>query len=76
MPNDEKLVARIVFKARLGDGPVQVVGDADVYEYDLNGGSLEEFLQNGGSDWAYEAVHSDTLRYWAEVAPSSGSANA
>lgn len=65
----EQPIARIVFKARLGDlTPAVVVGAADVYEYDLEGRTLEEFLINQGSDWAYEAVRTDCLTSWAEVA--------
>jgi len=64
---------RIVFKAQLGDGPVQEVGGyeflPDEWEKELHAfdGSEEAWLQNRGADWAYEAVHTDCLRYWAEV---------
>lgn len=63
---------KVVFKAQLGDGPVQEVGSYEfteeewkweTEEYDR---SEEDWLQNTGSDWAYEAVHSDCLKYWAE----------
>jgi hypothetical protein len=69
-------VKRIVFKAQLGDGPVQEVGGyeflPDEWEEELADfdGSEAAWLQNRGVDWAYEAVRSDTLRYWAEVEPS------
>jgi hypothetical protein len=64
---------RIVFKAQLGDGPVQEVGGyeflPDEWEEELHdfGYDEESWLQNRGSDWAYEAVHSDCLRSWAEI---------
>lgn len=62
---------RIVFKAQLGDGPVQDIGGyeflPDEWEEELDGRTEEEWLQNTGTDWAYEAVHSDCLNYWAEV---------
>ena len=63
---------RVVFKAQLGDGPVQEVGGyeflPDEWEEELAdfGGSSEDWLQNRGVDWAYEAVHLDCLNYWAE----------
>lgn len=63
---------RVVFKAQLGDGPVQEVGGyeflPDEWEETLNGNTPEDWLQNGGADWAYEVVHSDCLSYWAELA--------
>lgn len=63
---------RIIFKAQLGDGPVQVVGDyeptPEEWAHEIESyGSQEDWLMNAGSDWAYEAVHSDCLSYWAEV---------
>lgn len=61
---------RIVFKARLGDGPVQEVGCyeflPDEWEEELRGHTPDEWLQSAGVDWAYAAVHSDCLSYWAE----------
>ena len=64
---------KIVYKAQLGDNaPVQIVGHYEIedaeWENELSyyDGNKEEWLQNTGSDWAYEAVHSDCLRYWAE----------
>ena len=63
---------RVVFKAQLGDGPVQEVGGyeflPDEWEQELHyhDGDEQSWLQNTGADWAYEAVHSDCLNYWAE----------
>lgn len=64
---------RIVFKARLGGGPVQEVGGyeflPDEWEEELRlSGFPEEraWLLNTGVDWAHEAAL-DKLRYWAEV---------
>ena len=64
---------RIVFKARFGDGPIQEIGGyeflPDEWEEELRDfdGSEEAWLQTRGGEWAYEAVHSDCLSYWAEV---------
>lgn len=66
-------MTRVVFKAQLGDGPVQIVGDyefspeewkEELFDFDDD---EKNWLQNRGSDWAYEAVHSDCLNYWAEL---------
>lgn len=63
---------KLIFKARLGEnGPIQIVGSyelcqAEIDEY-ISDGDIEDFLDNVGSDWAYEAVHTDCLDYWAEV---------
>lgn len=63
---------RIVFKAQLGDGPIQEIGSyemlPDEWEHELIDfeGDEKSWLQNRGIDWAYEAVHSDCLKYWAE----------
>lgn len=63
---------RVVFKARLGDGPIQVVGDyefsSEEWEEEMDiYGDIENWLGGPGSDWAYEAVHSDCLSYWSEI---------
>lgn len=67
----EEQMTRVVFKARLGDGPVQEVGsyefDPEEWDEELDGREVEDWLQNTGADWAYEAVHSDCLNYWAEL---------
>ena len=64
---------RLMFKARLGkDAPIQTVGfyefaEGELEEYLLDYNSEKDLVQNMGSDWAYEAVHSDCLEYWAEL---------
>lgn len=64
---------KVVFKASLADGPTQTVGQYvfDPYEWEEEmedfDGDEEKWLQNRGIDWAYEAVHSDCLNYWAEL---------
>lgn len=64
---------KIIYKARLGDGPIQIVGETELDDwvkeaYEITDEeSLKNFLMNAGSDWAYEAVHSDCLDCWAEV---------
>lgn len=63
---------RVIFKAQLGDGPVQEVGGyeflPDEWEDELSDfdGSEDAWLTNRGIDWAYDTVHSDCLRCWAE----------
>ena len=61
---------RVVFKAALGNGPVQEVGGYEFgeeeWEEELNGRTPDDWLNNTGVDWAYDAVHTDCLRYWAE----------
>ena len=68
----EEQMKRIIFKAKLGDGPVQVVGSYEMtqeeWEEEMESADDEEtWLQNTGVDWAYEAVHSDCLEFWAEM---------
>ena len=67
-------MVKILFKAQLGDGPVQIVGSYEMSDEewaeeveDSFDGTEQDWLQNRGSDWAYEAVHSDCLNYWAEL---------
>ena len=68
MPSqDEKQIGTIVFYAQLNGTEPVVTGEYIIYEDDLDGREIEEFLRNTGVDWAYEAVHSDNLRYWAEL---------
>lgn len=64
-------MTRVVFKAQLGDGPVQEVGGYEFLpdeweDYMRQYDSPEDWLQSAGADWAYDAVHTDCLKYWAE----------
>jgi len=64
---------KVIFKARLGaNAPVQIVGSyefsdeewaEELADFD---GDEQEWLQNRGAEWAYEAVRSDCLSEWAE----------
>ncbi len=63
---------KVLFKARLGNGPVHVVGQYEFtdeeWEEELKYSETEkDWLQNRGGDWAHDAVHSDCLEYWAET---------
>ena len=66
-------MVKIVFKARLGDGPIQVVGEYEPSpeewpdELEDFEGSEQDWLANRGADWAYEAVRTDCLHEWAEI---------
>lgn len=69
---------KVVFKAQLGDGPIQIVGSYEMTDAEWSSelesyDSKEDWLQNTGSDWAYEAVHTDCLNYWAEEDNGSSS---
>jgi hypothetical protein len=67
---------KVVFKARLGTGPVQVVGSYEMSDEEWEeelldfDGDEESWLQNRGADWAYDAVRSDCLQEWAELEKS------
>ncbi len=68
---------KLIFKAQLGNGPIQKIGSYEFlpeeWEEELEDfdGDEQGWLQNRGIDWAYEAVRSDCLVYWAEFEKDS-----
>ncbi len=64
---------KIVFKAAFRSGPTHIVGEYNFsdkeWEEEMSDfdGNEEDWRINRGVDWAYEAVHSDCLNYWAEI---------
>jgi len=63
---------KIIFKARFRSGPTHIVGEYEMseeeWEEELEDSTgVEDWLQNRGADWAYDAVHSDNLVCWAEI---------
>lgn len=63
----DKPIGTVVFYAQLNGTDPVVTGEYEFYEDDLGDRGIEDFLKNTGVDWAYEAVHTDNLTYWAEL---------
>ncbi len=55
------------FYAQLNGTEPVVTGEYEFYSDEVGEQTIEQFIDNTACDWAYEAVHSDNLRYWAEL---------